>query len=290
MISRLLRKLFISTAIIAMFCLLAAAAETATVTANGGLNFRVSASANSQKICTIPQGASVTVNEKGAEWSNISYNSRTGYVMTKFLKFPTYTNTAKVAVSAANIRAAASESSACIQTIPGGTQVTIVSWANNWYTVKYGNITGYIRGDLLTVNTTQTASSNTSSQKRTNLINYAASLLGTPYRSGGASASGFDCSGFTYYVFKKFGYDLPRGPASQMNALGTKIAKSDLKPGDLVFFKNPYSGRAIGHVGIYVGNGKMIHSNKPGGSVRYVTINSGYYATNYVGARRVIFD
>ena len=289
MISRLLRKIGVGIAICLMLCVFAFAAETATVSANGGLNFRAAASSSAQIICTIPNGASVTVVTKGTDWTQISYNGASGYVMTKYLKFPA-PSVATVWVSAANIRTAASENAACVATVQRGTKVTFTSFANGWYAVKYGNVSGYIRGDLLTVNPAAPASG-TGSQKRTDLINFAATLLGTPYRSGGETpGAGFDCSGFTYYVFGKFGYSLPRGPASQMNALGTSISKSELKPGDLVFFKNPYAGKAIGHVGIYVGNGQMIHSNKPGGSVRYVTINSGYYATNYVGARRVIFD
>lgn len=301
MITRLFKKVGIAIALAALCCLFAAATETATVNANGGLNFRTAPSSDAQIICTIPQGTAVSVVQKAGTWSKINYKSRDGYVMTQYLTFAASTSsqkttqTATVAVSAANVRSAASKSSGIVTTLSRGTQVTILSFANNWYKIQYGSITGFIRGDLLTVNQAGVSRSGTTrdvaSQKRANIVNYAATFLGTPYKSGGAGPGGFDCSGFTYYVFKQFGYTLPRGPASQMNALGTSVSKSNLLPGDLVFFKNPYSSSSgVGHVGIYVGNGQMIHSNSPGGSVRYVTINSGYYLTNYVGARRVIFD
>lgn len=293
MLSRLFKRVGLGIVIAAMFCVFASAVETAKVSANGGLNFRVAADANSQIICTIPNGTNLTVIQRADTWTKINYANRDGYVMTKYIVFttPVYSNTGTVVVSAANIRSAASETSACVTTVSKGAQVTIVSYNNGWYSIKYGNTAGFIRGDLITVNLANGSPAvSAASSKRTELIKYAATFLGTPYRSGGASPKGFDCSGYTQYVFSKFGYSIPRGPSSQYNALGTSISKSELKPGDLVFFKNPYNGRSVGHVGIYVGNGQMIHSNQPGGSVRYVTINSGYYSRNYVGARRVIFD
>ncbi|MEQ8173656.1 MAG: LysM peptidoglycan-binding domain-containing protein [Syntrophomonadaceae bacterium] len=110
--------------------------------------------------------------------------------------------------------------------------------------------------------------------------------LGTPYRYGGASPGGFDCSGFVMYVFSQYGIDLPR-TASDQASVGTHVDKKDLKPGDLVFFN--CNGSGISHAGIYSGNGNFIHSSSPrSGGVIYSSLEEGYYLQHYVGARRIL--
>ncbi len=111
-------------------------------------------------------------------------------------------------------------------------------------------------------------------------------FLGVPYRRGGATLeTGFDCSGFVKYMFERtLGLVLPRS-AAQQAAATEKIDASELKPGDLVFFNT--MRRAFSHVGIYVGNGKFIHSPKPGGEVRIEDMQTSYWARRFDGARRV---
>lgn len=117
------------------------------------------------------------------------------------------------------------------------------------------------------------------------LIEDAAQYLGTPYRYGGSAPGGFDCSGFTSYIFFRAGISLPRTAASQYS-VGSAVAKSDLQPSDLVFFA--CGGSGIDHVGIYTGDGKFIHSSSPrSGGVIYSVLSSSYYMSSYVGARRV---
>jgi len=106
---------------------------------------------------------------------------------------------------------------------------------------------------------------------------------GSPYRYGGTSPQGFDCSGFIQYVMKQAGQDLPRTTFSQINA-GVRIAKDSLRPGDLVFFAP--GGRATGHVGIYIGNGQFIHADQTRG-ITISELNSGYWAGVYQAAVRV---
>lgn len=119
----------------------------------------------------------------------------------------------------------------------------------------------------------------------TRLLEDAAQYLGTPYKYGGSGPGGFDCSGFTSYIFSRAGISLPRTAAGQYS-VGTAVNQSDLQPGDLLFYAA--SGN-IDHVGIYAGNGQMIHSSSPrSGGVIYTALSSSYYARSYVGARRVI--
>ncbi|NOU77130.1 NlpC/P60 family protein [Paenibacillus sp. LMG 31458] len=112
-------------------------------------------------------------------------------------------------------------------------------------------------------------------------------LLGIPYRTAGTTTKGFDCSGFTAYVFDKFGIDLPHSSSSQ-NKEGYWVDKKDLRKGDLVFFDTS-GGNGISHVGIYLGNGEFIHSASDEGIVKS-KLSQSYYAKRYVSARRVLWD
>ncbi|QCT00829.1 NLP/P60 protein [Paenibacillus algicola] len=110
--------------------------------------------------------------------------------------------------------------------------------------------------------------------------------MGVSYKMGGTTTKGFDCSGFTSYVFKKLGVTLPRVSSAQYK-VGTSVSKSSLKAGDLVFFNT--TGRGVSHVGIYVGNGKFAHSSSSKG-VTITSLNSSYFAKRYVGAKRVMSE
>lgn len=112
--------------------------------------------------------------------------------------------------------------------------------------------------------------------KTPSVVAIARNYIGVPYRWGGTTPSGFDCSGFTQYVFRKAGVNLPRTSAEQ-GRVGTRVSRSELRPGDLVYFP--------GHIGIYVGNGQFIHSPSPG---KRVTIDSLSSRRNFLYGRRVL--
>ena len=118
------------------------------------------------------------------------------------------------------------------------------------------------------------------------LVVGAMGFLGVPYRRGGSTVeTGFDCSGFVKSMYEQtIGLVLPRSAAQQAAATQT-IERTELRPGDLVFFNT--MRRAFSHVGIYVGNGKFIHSPKPGAEVRVEDMGGSYWAKRFDGARRV---
>ncbi len=118
------------------------------------------------------------------------------------------------------------------------------------------------------------------------VVNMAYSKQGCPYVWGSEGPNSFDCSGFTYYVYKNAAsITLPRSSSAQ-SGYGQTVSKSNLQPGDLVFFNT--SGSGVSHVGIYLGGGNMMHSPSPGKSVCVVSINSSYYSSRFVTGKRVL--
>lgn len=107
--------------------------------------------------------------------------------------------------------------------------------------------------------------------------------IGTPYIWGGTSPNGFDCSGFSQYVYKEQGIKIPRTAAEQFASLSPV---QNLQPGDLVFFR--LNGRNISHVGIYIGDDEFIHSPATGQSIRIDSLSSAYWKAHYAGARRAL--
>lgn len=199
--------------------------------------------------------------------------------------------------ASAHFRSDPSTSSQSLGKLPKNTKITITGEENGWYKVSYNGKEGYISKSLVTEGeppaTTssrsqeepRSATTTTAQASSNNVVQVAESYEGSRYVSGGSSPSGFDCSGFTQYVYGKCGITLSRTSYTQATQ-GTAVGKSELQPGDLLLF-HYYGSSSIGHVGIYVGNGKFIHAANSNRGVVYDSIESGYYADNYAGARRL---
>ena len=116
------------------------------------------------------------------------------------------------------------------------------------------------------------------------VLTYANTFTGVPYKFGGTTPAGFDCSGYIRYVFQKIGFDMPR-QADEQYTVGKKVEKNNLQPGDLVFFETYEPG--ISHSGIYIGDGQFISATSSSG-VAVADIDDSYWGPRYVGAKRVL--
>ena len=219
----------------------------------------------------------------------------------------TYTKISKVgrvSVSSLNLRTGPSTSYSKKGSLHKGYVVGIVKqYSNGWYEVKlkggkkgcvdgsYLKITSGTSSDLKNGSSSSTGKEDNndgtvSSSKVQAVINMVKRQVGKPYVYGAAGPNSFDCSGLTYYCYKNAaGITLNRSSAAQASN-GRYVSKSELKPGDLIFFNS--GTNRIRHVGMYVGNGQFIHAPSPGKSVKYENLYSSYYVKGYVTARRII--
>lgn len=188
-----------------------------------------------------------------------------------------------VTASKLNVRFGPSTDYAIIHLLWNGNRVKVTGKTGSWYQIRLTDgRTGWVSGAYLQVGEAST-------QEKINIvISTAKSLLGTPYLWGGTSpeAGGLDCSGFTQYVFNKAGYQLNRITRDQAKQ-GSYVAYNNLRPGDLVFSGINGDGY-INHVGIYLGNGKMIHSPRTGDVVKITDMTTSYWTSRFVTARRII--
>lgn len=191
------------------------------------------------------------------------------------------------------VRSRPSTSGSKITQVSRGMKGKILATENGWYKLKLENSQeGWIRADMLkgsdAPRTYMVASASRPSQKASSVVNVAYSYLGTRYVYGGTSRSGIDCSGFTGRVYAAMGIRLPRTAAEQARS-GRYVSRGSLRAGDLVFFRTT-RGPRISHVGLYIGDGKMIHASSGGGHVRVDSLSKAYYNSRFVTARRLLAD
>jgi len=172
-----------------------------------------------------------------------------------------------------------------------GETVQVTGLYGNWFEVQFEGGRGFIRDGYMRVSMADKLPVTPVSPHRAGLaaevVAYAKQYLGVPYRWGSMDASrGFDCSGFVITVMRNFGVSLQRISRDMAAINGTYVSRSNLQAGDLVFFAT-MGGRRISHVGIYIGDGRFIHSATNGGVI-ISGMSESYYASRYVTARRVL--
>lgn len=286
------KVLFLSVLTAMLLAATALAADIATgagCTTGSSLRLRAEPSTSASVVTTLDKSVAVAILDDSVDgWYKIAYNGSTGYVSADYLNVDqdnVFTTYGRVNSDGVNVRSDASTDSSVLATIEEDAIVTVNGLVDGWYdvTCEYGT-EGYIRSDFLDL--TESSSSNS------DIAATAKQYLGTGYVYGGASPRGFDCSGFTMYVYSQHGYSLPHSATSQwQSGLGVRVYSiSELQPGDLVFFNDPSrnAGKACSHAGIYTGDGQFIHSSSSrSGGVIVSSLTSGYYNTYFVGGIQV---
>ena len=273
----------------------------------------------------LPEEAIVSVLEDCEEKFRVSYNNWTGFVSAEAIElfkrndtFACYgvVDTEELSVYAE--AAAENENAEPVATLTGGARIEVSAFRQGWFAVKSGDIEGFVSGDSLDLtlekeapkpvvktppkeekktegtakeeadSKTEDSSSAVVNGSGSDIASFAMQFVGVPYVYGGASPSGFDCSGFTRYVFAQFGVKLPHGATPQLKS-GAEVSRDNLQPGDLVFFQGTYAtSSAASHCGIYIGDGQFIHSASSGNrGITISNLSDSYYSRHYLTARRV---
>ena len=296
-VSRKCLKIALTTAFSVSLALSGASALYAGInTASTTLNFRESAGGS--VIGSIPSGARVAVIDNSDEWYHIAYGGAIGYVSADYVSWAddgdVDLGTGVCKRDNVNTRSGPSTSADVLLQISTDDCVDVTGVVDGWYRIAVDDTDGYIYADYLTFGDelTDTAESHhpeataaKASSEADKLLSYAEKFLGTPYRYGGSTPSGFDCSGFTTYVYRNaLGISLPRTSKEQSVTYSRVSSISSLQRGDLVFFGDG----SVSHVGIYAGNGQFIHSPHTGSSVKYDTLTSGSYSRRFLWGGRVL--
>lgn len=255
------------------------------------VNLRKGAGSDTEKLGTLYQGARVQVIEVLDKWINIiTADNVKGYVFAEYVsdKAPViykYINSEKL-----NVRKGPDTETKKLATLQAGDRVQLLESKGEWSKIKTSdNVTGYIKTKYMVNSQKQVSRAESTAQPHNadlaaQILEYAQKFVGVKYVYGGSSPKGFDCSGFTSYVFEHFGISVPRS-AAEYGSVGTKISRSDIKPGDIVLLDR-YWNNELGHVGIYMGNDKFIHASSKKGKVVIAKLSE--YSGTLLGIRRVI--
>lgn len=286
-----------SALLLAATAFAADSAVAAGCISGSSVRMRSSASVSSEIVTTLDKGSSVSIlDTSDDDWYKVSYDGKVGYVSSDYVTVDqdgAFTAPGVVNTNDVNIRSAASTDASVVETVNNGAVLTVTGLQDGWYSVtcQYGT-KGYIRSDLVNL-TADSAEDPSASNAGDKVVSTAKRYLGTRYVYGGSSPSGFDCSGFTMYVYRQYGYSLPHTATGQwQTSVGKKVySSSNLQTGDLVFFCDPSrsNGKACSHAGIYIGGGKFIHaSSSRSGGVVINSLYETYYSSYYVGGKHII--
>ena len=281
----------------------------AFVTASA-LRLRSGAGTDTATLDYASQNEVVVLLERIGDWYKVNYNLQIGFMHKDYLRTASRENVelgyGRVTGDRVNVRSGPGTGHASLAKADRGDKAYIIGVNAGWYKVIFRSAIGYIRSDYLDL--TEIPYENKDSGREPlffkggqssgrpvspdalngvsaeAIIATAKQYIGVPYVWGGSTPSGFDCSGYVKYVFGKHGITLPRTSRDQYN-VGTWVSKSNLRPGDLVFYNT--SGSGVSHLGIYIGNGQFIHASSSRG-VMISEMSNSYWSARYYGARRVL--
>ena len=238
-------------------------------------------------------GTEMTITGTSGNWYAVSYNGTSGYVCKDYMTTTQPSSgtsssgsTGYIKGNSVRLRSGPGTSYSILGTYNNGTPLTITGTSGEWTAVTLNGVNGYVSSTYVTTSSSGGTGGTTNSTGGQLVVETAKKYLGYPYVYGGMSPSGFDCSGFVNYVYKLCGYSMSRVASSIYYNNGTHVDKANLQPGDLVFFSN--SSDSIGHVGIYIGGSQFIHASSSTVGVIISDLDSSYYLSHYVGAKRII--
>jgi len=284
----------------------AATAFASPATVERSVNFRSAPSTGSKVFQTLKPGISIDVQQQvNAYWLKVSVNGKVGYLSPSYITYDKpSTNqppvdqqpSSAIVASSVNFRSAPSTSSTVYGSLKPGTPVNVLEEVNAyWLKVEVNGKTGYLSPKYITYSGVQQPAPEPTptpapapSAVAARVIQHAKNLQGVTHYAYGVNQapSLMDCSAMIQYVFGKEDIKLKWGTRYLKDA-GTYVPRDELQPGDLVLLRVG-SSSSIGHVGIYMGNGQMIHNSPSADGIQIISIASGYWSTRYVTARRVI--
>lgn len=267
------------------------------VSVSSKLNVRKGPGTSYSIVGKLDNGAKVKIIDTNNKWEKIQYNDIEGWVLSEYLYVSQIIktdplNNVKVikTTTELNIREEANNDSKIISNVKSNEMLTVLEESNGWYKIKYNTKTGYIKASYTDDTELYIDTSKSTNQKVYEIIEKAINCFGLKYLWGGKTLSGFDCSGFVYYLYHSYVPDLGRSGKTQYG-YGTTIEKDQLVAGDLIYFSSDgikNISQPVTHVGIYIGNGIFIHAANAHRGVVFNSIESGYYYDNYLFSKRVL--
>lgn len=289
-----------------------------TVTASA-LNICTAADDDASVLTTAPHDAALIVTGQSNGWYGVCYHGYAGYVRADCLKYTGKLDgqfgIGTVSANGVRIRSGPGLTSNVITYCSTGDRLTVTGIDGPWYRILSGELEGYIHSSYLTMTMPVQADFAEADNSLFNgncaiqpdagdtaeipcaageynvsgaqIVQTAMQYLGVPYVWGGTSPNGFDCSGLVYYVYQQNGYAVNR-TAESLYSNGVYVDRSNLQLGDVICFYSSPGDSYIGHTGIYIGNGKMVHASSSQNAIAVADLSMDYFSARYCGARRIV--